>query len=545
MEIPASLKHWYTPAYMVIVDGRLSALSWFLRLCVAIYLGVSIWLFEQFQWVEQPGGYPTFWFGQDYKTQDARTPWTILPYCNGTTDYSYRYYEHAGYWNEDNINCAYMSYPEMVKVEAASAFITTYTKQEHIRAGDENCWTNIADGCTGVEEYLHGSRIVQNETCVCSKLQNSFATDAEKFTFTLEHAFSTSTELESIGGSSTYEEPPDSMRKTIRTCLKEPGDDPDCTVLDGIADHHWGKCCSQIFEPGETMTLTVKDWLKAGGVVLDERVDKQFGVHADVETGKYPFRRVTGQKLHLRMSYYGDKGSNMFKCEVDVLARSGWTSAGADAIFTNYVGLQSMNRSGNDLYTVYKRGVRFEFFPRGRVTKFHLPTLINTLISGLVLLNLVPHVVRVVANYGFKEESKVYNKAISKEFSYKKVLARFAVNSALACQAFKTWDTSKDEDTEPSISFKELLAVFKGSFDEETAAKFARVIFEEVHGAGTDDLRLTCNELVGLMSTGLVSLEQLREYACKVTERSNSLHLLQERSSRISPEPAGGTNASE
>merc|ERR1719387_1123768 len=89
-------------------------------------------------------------------------------------------------------------------------------------------------------------------------------------------------------------------------------------------------------------------------------------------------------------------------------------------------------------------------------------------------------------------------------------MAAFGIQSALACQAFQAWDTGGHKEGEkPMINDQELMAVFKGHFDDELAGQFVRVIMKEARSAESDGEDLTCRDLVRIMSSGLVSVEQL------------------------------------
>jgi len=146
------------------------------------------------------------------------------------------------------------------------------------------------------------------------------------------------------------------------------------------------------FEPGETTSLTVKQWLDAAGVSLDERLES--GVDLDEVTGHYPFRRFTGQKLRVMFRYYGDENDEEVKCEIRIWKQDGWNSLGSEELRVKYDSTDS-----NEYYDFYKRGIRFEFITQGRTSVFDFQMVLNRLVAGLVSHGCVNVIVGIVAFY--------------------------------------------------------------------------------------------------------------------------------------------------
>merc|ERR1719160_690315 len=148
-------------------------------------------------------------------------------------------------------------------------------------------------------------------------------------------------------------------------------------------------------------------------------------------------------------------------------------------------------------------------------------TMMNTIIQGLVLLGVVETIVGIVATVALPE-SPVYAKAKTEPFQFGKAMAEFGVRSALACQAFKAWDTHQGkEGEEPSINEKELKAIFKGHCDDDLAQAFANSILAEARLVGSEDEgnNVTCMDLMHIMSNGLVSCEQMEKLKGSVPRR--------------------------
>merc|ERR1712007_126226 len=211
----------------------------------------------------------------------------------------------------------------------------------------------------------------------------------DEMTLSVQHAFTTSSKL-GVSGSSTYTEAVGD-KKSVRTCLRKKSNDKACQTTGKLSD--WDTCC-HVFEAGATIRLTIAEWLASAGVSLDARVSSN--VETDARTGSFPYRRVTGAKVHLQLLYYGDKNDDQFQCEIEAVAWDGWTSSGSDSNFVNYAGVGSQE---SEYFDMYKRGVRFEFFPKGVVTVFDPVVMVQTFVSGLVFLGIAEFIVKLVACY--------------------------------------------------------------------------------------------------------------------------------------------------
>lgn len=515
MKLPGPLGKWTAPQLVTLHDSRLGATFWFLRACVILYVLYSIFTSGTYNWSEIPGGLPTFWFeaGQLYKEQD-----NAQPYCNND-QYNYDYDEDEdGYWNDRDIGCLNLHYGEITTKSAGSGFVMTYMKEEDTRSrpctkSQNPCasyqgWPSPTDRVSRNSSTRNPKSKSNGKTCTCATLKDYFVQSPEEIELHIEHAFWATQKMD-VRGSSTYKEKPkeDADKKTqrvlIKTCLQKK-DTPD------------GECHKE-FEPGKRMALSIRDWMELAGVTLDERLTDV--VPTDVKTGEFPYRRTVGLSLIIKLSYSGDVSQDTFTCYVEVDAQDGWTSIGSQVAYDDYESHEKM-----EFYDRYRRGVQFQFVAFGKITQFEYITLMNSIIQGLVLLGVCDTVVRIIACYALKE-SPVYANVLGENFRHKKALARFGVNAALASQAFKTWDTGKTK----KITSQELLEVYKGNFDDELAKLFVQVVFDEAHSHGdaTEGEGVTCEDLLHIIATGLVSIEELH----KLNEKGGVKH-----SVKISPD---------
>jgi len=212
-----------------------------------------------------------------------------------------------------------------------------------------------------------------------------------------------------------------------------------------------------------------------------------------------------GTGLMIKLSYHGDAAKDdIFTCDVTVEHQDGWTSLGSEFLFADYQSQQDMA-----FYDRYRRGVSVTFAAMGEVRQFDYVTLMNVIIQGLVLFGMVETVTRVLA-HNLLPESPQYMKASNDQFHHKKALATFGVNVALACQAFKTWDTG----CSGSITEEELKAVFLNCFDEELSKTFVKLIMDLARERGTENVDgASCEDLVHIISSGIVSIGEVQKLA--------------------------------
>jgi len=313
----------------------------------------------------------------------------------------------------------------------------------------------------------------------------------------VQHTFTTSSKLGHMTGSSTYMKSSDE-KKSIYTCLRNNATDPECTAVGGILESNFEKCCVKLFEPGETMKFSVREWASFADVTLDGRLKGQVEPGKD---GKYPFHRLAGIKLSILMKYYGESTDDEILCVVEVQHTDGWTSFGSSMTYLDYNPLGSA-----EYYEGYQRGVRFSFYPQGSLTIFNYQMFFMQFLAGLVILGYVDTIVGFVATK-LHPKRKTFAKAKTETLHYGQALAKFGINAALACTAFRQWDSHSTGGT-PTITEDELVKVYteKGCLPDATAKELAKAVMAAVDGKSGE---IDCNDLVKLISTGLVSLESL------------------------------------
>ena len=153
-----------------------------------------------------------------------------------------------------------------------------------------------------------------------------------------------------------------------------------------------------VFESGKAVSLSVHDWLKAGGADLDERNEL---VESDIyDASKKPFLRTTGVAVTLDIEYsnvpdddglFGAArpwpGHKEVEARVKVEAdKMQWAGLGAEEVIyavppTGPIGRETFKKTIR-----YSQGVVFTFKGKGSVYDFNAVYLINAIVSGIVLL---------------------------------------------------------------------------------------------------------------------------------------------------------------
>lgn len=500
--LPGFLISWTTPQHLTIADARLGLLAWLLRLGVLLYALLSVFLFKQDRLVEEPKGFPTFWF----ESGDLKRAQNVsAAYCNNKA-YDNRDQAAASYWNDENIACDRMDYGDITAKAPKYGQVTTFVKRVHTIK--KPC-VGSASPCAAI--HIPGNRIVRNDkvsngkggfTCTCAKLVDRFVLGADEITMSLQHSFTTSSSFNFVTGSSTLSNPAEEQ-KTVKTCLRNTATDEECTNVNGISESNFGKCCRKVFLPGETIKYSIREWVSFAGISLDTRVAG--GVDRDKVTGEYAFNRVVGLKLAIVLRYYGDKVDSQMTCVMVVEHMDGWTSFGAHNVYLRYKPLASA-----EYYENYRRGVRFSFYPQGVVSRFDYGVLGMSLLGVLVILSHVDTVVGFVACKILPEKA-TYARAKTAELKYQDALAKFGIDAALACTAFRLWDTHEGEDEKgqaSKLTSAEMAKVYseKLCLPEGVAQEFVEAITTAL---GKDEV-LECKNLVQLMSSGLVSLDSFK-----------------------------------
>jgi hypothetical protein len=284
------------------------------------------------------------------------------------------------------------------------------------------------------------------------------------------------------------------------------------------------------FAPGQSVQLTMKQWLELAGVDLDKPFDQQpgnfegtleglTGGGADYSgagiiwrhggylgtgtalnsSGKYPYPRLSGVRLNILVRYFNydlhkkvhtEMGDDDVYAIVTVSPVLGWFSKGQEITYrSNPTDLtdpiDAADGASEGYYQdMYKYGILFDIQQTGLVGALDPVFIILTLTSGLVLLGVAGTIVNLLAKFGLGDLSKTYKSFIQEECDIQLEAARYTAQSIVASRAFKV----ADKDGEGQLDFAELKGVVTSCFSDQFAStnsksKLQKELFsdEEIH----------------------------------------------------------------
>ena len=329
-----------------------------------------------------------------------------------------------------------------------------------------------------------GARVVTNtrstingkDQCTCGVLEDYFAIGAETMSLYVEHHLTTGATMDRISGSSTSSPTGGDTKekKRLYTCVQKSGHAgfvgkiPQEVLSLAPAEAELTGCVRELLPGDATLGMKLVDWLDLAGVSLDERLTQDV-VTADEITKRRPFRRMTGTRLKIEISYYADFISTNDDAPVLAVLHvdnvDGWNSMGIQLQYADLAPLTPEPASGlcpgsagcdMQEYVEYRRrGIRVEFSSRGYMRRFDAQAVYMFFVSSVVMLGFIEKVVAFVT-FMLHPQGQVFYRAANEPMSYKKKLAKFGTETALACQAFQQWDKGNRPGEEPSISIEEL-----------------------------------------------------------------------------------------
>ena len=409
--------------------------------------------------------------------------------CGNVNKYAFNYSANYVY---DNMKCGYFTAKEMISKLPSGNVIFFAT---HVTQTLASRYTATATTTGGVTTYTcpdatikanfggtDATQVIEGR-CTHSKRYNYIIPGMEGSKMAFDHSYDTTSEQFSGTKPKTY------LRKK-----------------DSDKDEH-------VFEPGESVSLTMKEWLELAGVDLDKPFDEQPGNFEGTLEGlkgsgaegsldsstDYPHPRLSGVRLNILVRYFNydlhkdvhtTMGDDTVYAIVTVSPILGWFSKGQDITYraepTNLTDPIDASDGKPEGYfqDMYKYGILFDIQQNGLIGQLDPVFIILTLTSGLVLLGVAGTVVNLVAKFGLGELSKNYKLFIQEECDIELEAARFTAQSIVASRAFKV----ADKDGEGQLDFTELKAVVSACFsdqfvDHSGKGKLQKEMFseEEIH----------------------------------------------------------------
>ena len=494
---------YLTEKSTLIRDWRLALLYYALLGLVTAYVVTSLVNGKSYIMTEVPTGVASAWGKVGKEFYDLQKEWdTTSEQCTntaagsdtGTSKYMFNYSASYVY---DNVKCGYFNADEMISklpsgnvmffaTHAHQSLVARYKATEVLAADGTLTYTCPEPAMKS--NFGEDAQQVVDGRCTHVKENNYIIPGMEGSTLSFDHSYDTTSEMYSGTKPKTYVQKKDS----------------------DVNEYE--------FAPGQSVQLTMKQWLELAGVDLDKPFDQQpgnfegtleglTGGGADYSgtgtalnsAGKYPYPRLSGVRLNILVRYFNydlhkkvhtEMGDDDVYAIVTVSPVLGWFSKGQEITYrSNPTDLtdpiDAADGAPEGYYQdMYKYGILFDIQQTGLVGALDPVFIILTLTSGLVLLGVAGTIVNLLAKFGLGDLSKTYKSFIQEECDIQLEAARYTAQSIVASRAFKV----ADKDGEGQLDFAELKGVVTSCFSDQFAStnsksKLQKEIFsdEEIH----------------------------------------------------------------
>ena len=495
---------YLTEKRTLIRDWRLALLYYALLGLVTAYVVTSLVNGKSYIMTEVPTGVASAWGSGGEEFYKLQKEWnTASEQCNntaagsatGTGKYMFNYSASYVY---DNVKCGYFNAAEMISklpsgnvmffaTHAHQSLVARYKATEVVAAGGGKTYTCLNTDMSGI--FGEAAQQVVDGRCTHLKENNYIIPGMEGSTMAFDHSYDTTSGEYSGTKPKTYVQKKDS----------------------DVNEYE--------FAPGQSVQLTMKQWLELAGVDLDKPFDEQpgnfegtleglTGGGADYSgppgtalnsAGKYPYPRLSGVRLNILVRYFNydlhkkvhtEMGDDDVYAIVTVSPVLGWFSKGQEITYrSNPTDLtdpiDAADGAPEGYYQdMYKYGILFDIQQTGLVGALDPVFIILTLTSGLVLLGVAGTIVNLLAKFGLGDLSKTYKSFIQEECDIQLEAARYTAQSIVASRAFKV----ADKDGEGQLDFAELKGVVTSCFSDQFAStnsksKLQKELFsdEEIH----------------------------------------------------------------
>ncbi|CAL6341373.1 unnamed protein product [Bathycoccus prasinos] len=478
---------YLTEKRTLIRDWRLALLYYALLGLVTAYVVTSLVNGKS-------GGEEFYKLQKEWNTASEQCTNTAAGSDTGTGKYMFNYSASYVY---DNVNCGYFNAAEMISklpsgnvmffaTHAHQSLVARYKATEVVAA--DGTLTYTCPEAAMESNFGEVAQQVVDGRCTHLKENNYIIPGMEGSTMAFDHSYDTTSGEYSGTKPKTY------VRKK----------DSDVNEYE--------------FAPGQSVQLTMKQWLELAGVDLDKPFDQQpgnfegtleglTGGGADYSgtgtalnsAGKYPYPRLSGVRLNILVRYFNydlhkkvhtEMGDDDVYAIVTVSPVLGWFSKGQEITYrSNPTDLtdpiDAADGAPEGYYQdMYKYGILFDIQQTGLVGALDPVFIILTLTSGLVLLGVAGTIVNLLAKFGLGDLSKTYKSFIQEECDIQLEAARYTAQSIVASRAFKV----ADKDGEGQLDFAELKGVVTSCFSDQFAStnsksKLQKELFsdEEIH----------------------------------------------------------------
>jgi hypothetical protein len=293
----------------------------------------------------------------------------------------------------------------------------------------------------------HSSTLEEHESgqCVCKVTKAVYPIGAEKIVVSFQHSYTFPVGqfgLSEWKGTSTL-----TNEEALAESRISHGLDTTIKFPDGEGD--------EFKEAGESISLTVDQWLKAANISLDDIntiASKDASGRKGAKGGdRYPYFRLTGLVVTVLIKYSNGQPSVADQPAVfaDVEAQQQmlpWAGPGSERIHVLYPS-GSLGQEVFEYVDRYAQGVVFDFEATGRVYKFDYTYLINTLVTAAVMLGVAGTITNFVAfNLLPGGHSDMLNANRFVPVNRKRGFAELGMKTALSALTFASFDPDNNQD---------------------------------------------------------------------------------------------------
>ena len=435
-KIPLTYK---TPKFIK-VDVPIVAI--FHRTCQGMAFALALlqlYMNDGWAYAETPGGMANAWDESGtmlFSTDDPTLPFRT-PYCsNASLSYAYRTYVL------ERPECEALMPAELTDKKESSLFFATSFIETETFGWPCNSSSHAA---RAAQCSNNGSTPLRRGwQCGCRQTRALYPLAVEEMEMAFEHAYATTNNFGWLGSSA----------------------DPNSGSVEGeeglYSNLKYGNGTEQRFAPGAVLSLSIREWLKAANISLDEINPS---VPADPSGRRAP-RRSTGVNVRVDISYTnadrvtGRAVPGKRSMHADVSLRpelSTWTGVGTS---TNWVTYPTLHRSIPQEYHLverWKHGILFQFHVTGQVYRFDFFYLLTVLIGALVMLKFANIAADGVAFYMLPGgQSTLLRNKRQEVVSKRSEFAEIGMKAALAAATYRSFDP----DNNGTIEAVDIVKVF-------------------------------------------------------------------------------------
>lgn len=432
------------PKTVTVQIWQLGLVHKLLVLTVFIYLAISLFRGNAWAYSETPLGSINA-FASPAAVPNVGSMEESYSYCNDAAAYSF---EYDSYFNYSSPQCISVAINEIVmKRPQLMAVTTLFMELTEVGwpCGESDNDTQVAQ-CNA----RNGKVVTEFGTqCICQSKKTYFPVGVDDITLTLTHAWrveghTTSPIPEDLSGSSANKE-----CDTSSDCLL------DSTVEGSVSGELVPEKVD--FESGDSVSMTIKEWLAYANVALDQRnrhfQDKGNVMPEDVD----PFFRTTGVNMRIDIYYKnipnGNKRPKMagresnFKRVHATITPEADTSlwAGIGVVTPVYKKYPSGMPGAQSYHKVfrYSQGIVFEFYGHGRIYWFDTQFLVYELIAVSVLLGVAGKITGLIAKYVWFKRKMIRERTME-PFAVGSRLVELALSVTHQAAAFQVLDKNND-----------------------------------------------------------------------------------------------------